>query len=236
MIEVADRPSFAEWMARHRHLLIFLGVLLLVVGTIAFRIRQRRLQELPMVAEAGRLEGIPALEAGSFDTAHRKLSEAAKAVDALGGAYEGADAIRQAAKEAEIYVSLVPRTLEEIITEAAREDEKVWQDRFKTLYKGRSYLFDGNVAAGRILARSGLNNNRVGRIDTTGIRILEDSTPSVRESPNVYGARLASCVLKDGEWVIGLEPDSVVVMTHWKALEAFGWSVVRNEAAAEDSP
>ena len=41
------------------------------------------------VAERGRTQGLEALEAGKFDAAHQLLSEASRAVDAMGGASRG---------------------------------------------------------------------------------------------------------------------------------------------------
>jgi hypothetical protein len=238
VVALAEPRTFGEWVYRHRHLLIFCGVALVVVGTISVRIRERRLRELPLVAEIGRTEGLPALDAGDFDTAHRKLGEARRAVERLGGAYEGADEIIQAAKEAAIYVDLIPSPLEQIMNEAARaENDASWQDTFKALYKGRSTILDGNVADYRILARSGPSGQRVGRIDTTDFALLKDVKPQPGESTFVFGARLGSITLEGGQWIVRLEPQSGVVMRHWKALEASRWPVsVRSDDESEGAP
>ena len=95
-----------------------------------------------MIIERGRDEGLPALDAGEFDRAYQLLSAAKAAVDALGGVGEDADKIRDAAKEAAIFVNLCPDTLEDMLAEAGRIDPDAWASKFETLYKGRSYIFD----------------------------------------------------------------------------------------------
>jgi len=237
MVEVVPRRSFGEWVRANRHPLLFLAVLLLVVGTVTYRFRQKRQQELPQIAEIGKTKGLPALDAGDFDTAQRLLGEAARAVRELGGAYDDSDAILQGAAEASIYVDLIPRPLEELINEAARaQTDKEWRDRFNTLYKGRSVILDGNVAQYRILARSGLNSSRVGRVNTTGIELLESPKSKVGEASLVVGARLESIELELGEWVVRLDPKSLVVMKHWDALKSFGWPVESDDTAGEGEP
>ena len=87
------------------------------------RIWRQRRQEYPLIAEKGRLEGIPALEQGDFDKAHNLLSAARKAVDALGGGVEDAEEIRDAADEAEILVNLCIQKLEDLLAEATPTEE-----------------------------------------------------------------------------------------------------------------
>ena len=98
-----------------------------------------------MIAEKGRIEGIPALDEGNFDKAYQLLSAAKSAVDALGGAVEGADEIRTAAAEAAIFVDLSPRLLEDMLEEAGRTDPDAWASKFETLYKGRAILIDSII-------------------------------------------------------------------------------------------
>jgi hypothetical protein len=235
MIAVAPRRSFADWARANTLPLIFLAVMTLVVGTVFYRFRQKRRQELPQVAELGKTKGLPALDAGDFDTAHRLLSEAAQAVRELGGAYEDSEAITQGAAEASIYVDLIPHPLSDLINEAARaRSEQERKDQFNAIYKGRAVILDGNAPQYRILGRSGLNTNRVGRIDTEGIELLKSPKTKDGESSLVFGARLQSLALVDGEWVVQLDPKSVVVMTHWDALKAFGWSLESDENAGEE--
>ena len=220
-IAIEEPGGYGAWARRHRHALIFVGVAILVVGTVGMQLRRQRRQALPGIVERGRIEGLPALDAGEFDVARRILGEAARSVDALGGAVEGASEVRQGAAEAGIFVDLIPTSLEELVGEAARaENERAWAERFESLYRGRSILLDGQAAEYRILTRSGLNSNRVGRIETEGFPLLEPARPGI-----VIGARLESVGLVEGVWRVGLDPESGVVMTHWDALRAFGWPV-----------
>ena len=70
----------------HRALLVV--VPLLILSTVSWRYRQNRRAEYPLIAELGKTEGIPALEAGEFDKALARLSAAKDAVEAPGGAVE----------------------------------------------------------------------------------------------------------------------------------------------------
>ena len=76
----------------------------------------------------------------------------------------------------------------------------------------------------------------VGRIDTTGFRLLDMIKPKVGDRVT-FGARLASFRFDaEGEqWLVGLEPDSGVIMTHMKALEALGWPSA-SDLAMEERP
>ena len=99
----------------NRWLLVLVPIV--VLATAAWRYREHLRQGYPLIVEKGKLEGIPALEAGEFDKAHHLLSEARSAVDALGGAIQDADDIRQAAQEAAIYVYLLPEDLGKLLSE-----------------------------------------------------------------------------------------------------------------------
>src|SRR5581483_1731065 len=47
-----------ERLRQHRNALIFLTVGMLVVGTVAFRYQRAQRQELPRIAELGRVDGL----------------------------------------------------------------------------------------------------------------------------------------------------------------------------------
>jgi hypothetical protein len=225
------------------------GVGLLVVGTVAFRAWRASQQGLPQIAERGRTQGLEALEAGKFDTAHQLLSEASRAVDAMGGAYEGAEEIRQGAREAAIYSNLVPESLESLLAEAGRSDPQEWASTFTDVYKGRAIIIDAHITSEpdgvrrlgygldyRIFEEGeGGRPMRVGRIDTTGFQIFELSRPRVGDRVQ-FGARLASFTFDPvtEEWLVGLEPDSGVEMIHKRALRAFGWPVPEDPPAEEE--
>jgi len=216
---------------------MFSGVGLLIVATFGFRQWRQHRQDLPRVAALGRVEGLSALDEGKFDKAYQLLSAARRAVDSLGDAVEGASQIRQGAAEAAIYINLVPERLESILDEAGRYDTEEWPAHFSTLYKGRSILIDAHIIAVpggsedtgyeldyQIFPDGEGKLQRVGRIDTRGFRLFEDARPKVGDRVQ-FGARLASFTYDNqaNEWLVGLEPDSGVFITHPKALEALGW-------------
>jgi hypothetical protein len=224
---------------------VLVVVPLLVVSTVAWRSWRQRRQEYPLIAETGKIEGIPALEEGKFDKANHLLSAAKAAVDALGGAVENADEIRNAADEAAIFVDLCPLMLEDMIDKAHRNPND-WASTFNTHYKGRAILIESTIAAepepgGKssyqidfvILPRGGstnFNDQRYappafyGLIDLSGFQLFEVARPK-KGTPVIFGARLASFEYdpQNDVWLIGLEPASGVSIIHHRALEALGW-------------
>ena len=91
---LADRGREVAGWVRERPLnVLFLGVAALVVLTVGYRLWRSRYQDLPRIAELGRTEGLTALDEGRFDEAHQLLSAARRAVQSLGGAFEGAEVV-----------------------------------------------------------------------------------------------------------------------------------------------
>ena len=239
MIEVRERPTLREWAGRRRNPLIFAGVVGLVLLTFLLRDRHRRLDELPKVAELGRVQGLAKLDGGDFHVAKKILADAASAVDALGNQYEGADAIRQGAREAAIFADLVKEPLGTLIEAAARyEPPDAWPSHFDAIYRGQSILIEAQVTAApdpnrpgsaydidyRIYYGNATTPAGRGRIDFKGFRLFDQAGVKVGDI-KVFGARLASITLDvgSGEYLVGLEPDSGVFITHYRALEAIGW-------------
>lgn len=239
----------------NRWLLVVVPVV--VIATAAWSYRQRVRQGYPLIAEKGREEGIPALEAGEFDKAHQLLSAARKAVDALGGAIKDADEIRQAAMEAAIYVNLLPQDLGELLTEAARANSAdEWESRFNRLYKDRAVIVssvvtavpDGSAAskyelALRILPPGESGNrdgspDRVGEFDLKGFNLFSEIP---KDSVVIFGARLESFRFdtEKNTWFVRFVPDSGVIILHTKALDTLGWrndSIPLPAEPQEDSP
>jgi len=250
-IAVADRPTLAGWAWRHRNALLVAGVIALVVGAVSVRRWRQRLEELPEIAEIGRTEGLKRLDAGDFHAAKKLLADAASAVDSLGGRYEGAEAIRQGAREAAIFTDLAPEGLDRLLEEAAtyRSEVKEWSSHFAGFYRGRSFLLETAIVAVpdparpdsayqvecRVFTGRGPRPDARARLDLARFRLFEDSRPKVGD-PQVFGARLASLELDlaTNEWVFAVEPDSGVFITHPKALEAVGWPAP--EAPEEPRP
>lgn len=241
-----------------RPFLIFGIVALVVVGTIALRIWRNQLQALPLVAELGRTEGIPALEEGNFDKAHQLLSAAKRAVDRLGGAVEGAEEIRKAADDAAIFVNLIPESLEDLLDQAARTNPESWATRFESLYQGRSVVLDSRISAAPDSTRGryeieyvvmpagetanfrglgGARPERTARIDFEDFELFELAQPKVGDRV-LIGARLAELrfdVETDG-WIIRLQPKSGVFIHSNQALEALGWPPGAAEPEPEPEP
>jgi hypothetical protein len=231
--------------------MLFVRVAGLVVLTVGYRLWRSRYQELPQVAELGRIEGLKALDEGRLDKAHQLLSNARRAVDALGGAVEGAEEIRHGAEEAAILTNLVLQSLEAILEEAGRTEAQDWPSRFATYYKGKAVIIDAQILAGpdrpgegryeldyRLLQDGeGARPIRVGRIDTTGFQLFHLAQPKVGDQAR-FGARLASFTFDEAteEWLVRFEPDSGVYMTHSRALERLGWPSPDAIAVEEDKP
>jgi hypothetical protein len=226
--------------------LIFFLLTVLIAATVGWRVWMNHRAEFPRIIERGKVEGIPALEAGEFDRAHQLLSAARSAVEALGGAVAEADEIRQAADEAAIFNNLCSTSLEELLAEAGRaSDPESWASTFDALYKGRSCLFDtfieftpedsesGAYELGYVVFPPGEASrfgdggvsppDRFARIDLRGFEAIEQSGLK-REARVTFGARLQSIVYDSGRkyWVVRLEPKSGVFITHHGALVAIG--------------
>ncbi len=240
---------------RPSHLSVVLVVVpLLVIATVAWRSWRQRREKYPLIAETGRIEGIAALDEGNFGKAHQLLSAAKAAVNALGGAVEDAEVIRNAADEAAIFDDRIPRTLEEMLEEAGRYPER-WPSQFDAVYKGRAILIQSHIAAEPVPggspayqidymvfppgAASNFNDQRAAlppryaKIDLTGFRLFELARPT-KGTRVTFGARLASFAFdaQNDVWLIGLEPESGVFIIHHKALEALGWQ----DAIEADAP
>ncbi len=247
-ILVPARPTLKEWAFAHRNALLVVTVLILVLGAVALRWRRQRFEELPQIAELGRTEGLKNLDAGEFQAAKKILTDAAVAVNDLGGQYEGANEIRQGALEAAIFADLAPAGIDEILEEAGTGDPDRWPSRFAAMYKGRSVILDPAIAEVPDPAKPGSSykvNYPIyfgrgpkpsgrGRIDLTGFQLFELSEPKVNDQ-KPFGARYASIDydLASKEWVVKFEPESGVFITHNQALEVINWP---SSGPAEETP
>jgi len=236
---VVPRLTTREWVVAHRNPLLAVGLVVLVLGAVGVKRWRQRLEDLPRIAEIGRTEGFRKLDSGDFFAAKKILADAAAAVDAMGGRFEGAESIRQAAREASVLTDLVPRTLEDLVEEAATfRDVAGWSAHFKAMYRGRSILVETTITAVpdpskpgsryedayRILIGRGTKPEAQGRLDYSGFELFDLTQPKVGEA-KLFGARLAALEfdLTENAWFLTLEPDSGVFMTHTQALEALHW-------------
>ena len=195
-----------------------------MVATIGFRLFQRRLENLPRVAEVNRIDGLKALETGVFDVAKKKLAVAADALETLRD--PDAAEVRQAAREAAIFADLASLSLEEIIEQVATRPEA--QQWFETYHKGRSVLIDAHLdvspRGSRTLDYRIFAGTKRGWLDLADFRLLEGKPDG---EPVTFGARFNSIQLdENGQWRVLFEPDSGVYLSTpqgWDGLEALGW-------------
>ncbi|GIW88769.1 MAG: hypothetical protein KatS3mg108_3093 [Isosphaeraceae bacterium] len=229
---------------------VITGVLVLAGSTVFLRLWQARLERLPGEAQENWSAGLAALESGNFDAARQHLGRAASAFERLGGSDPRTPEARQLAREAAILADLINVSLEELLDEAARQDNfDRWTSRFETLYKGRSLIIDTTIEglpppgaspgayglAYRVLSGRGPRPARVGRLDLNGFHLFEDQKLAPGD-PVLFGARLASIRLQDTEWLIGLEPDSGVLITRSDALQRTDWDSLQSARANPATP
>ena len=225
MIAVPARPRRGGRVA-----LALVAVALMAVGTWYYRAWRSRLQELPHVAEVNANEGKAALERGQFDEAKLKLARAASAYEELRVGDEAAIEAIQLSKEAAILADASRSSLAEIIEEVARMGDPDGLERFKISHQGQAILVDSEVktpgSAGSptelwymVLVGRGPTPARVGRLDLSGFELLKGGDFK-RGDHLIFGARLGSLRIEDGEWRIKLEPGSGTWMTNAKALAA----------------
>lgn len=220
-----------------RPVALLLGVGGLVLATLLIQWQRGRRENLPRLAELGRTRGLEALDAGELDTARRLLSEAARAVEGLGGQYRDADRIKQAAAEVALLVDLAPKTLEEILAEADPDPASDWPRRFESLYRGQAILLETNITQAPLKSGEGVfavdyrvfvgraaKPSRVGTIDLKGFKLFEQTQPEIGRKV-LFGGRLSAVTLDEAtnQWMIQLEPESGAYITHVSALSALGW-------------
>jgi hypothetical protein len=219
-------------------LAILAGVCLLVLGTIALRSWRARRGELPLVAQLGYDEGIPALKEGRFDRAYQVLSAARDAVDALHDEVDHATEIRHAADEAKIFVNLLSDSLESLLDEAARTTPSAWATRFENVYKGRGVIIDAGITQTPETSKEnryeldytilspgeGDPKDRKARIDLTGFEAVTLARPRFGDHV-VIGGLLESFQFDpaSGGWLIRLESKSGVSIKYQEALQSLGW-------------
>ncbi len=245
LVPVAPKASLRDWAYDHRHRLVFAGVLALFLLTVATVWRRRLLEDAPRAIELAQEKGIELLEAGKFDEANLLLSKGARAVDAIGGAHQGAAAVRQAAAEAALFVNLGRSSLESLVDEAGRFDPPAsWPAEFKRLYAGQAVILEGRVSNQdrpsdtsprldlRVMTGDGPRPVRTGRIDISKLTLFSGTPPKPGDRV-LFGGRLEALTLgSDGDWVFRFEPESAVAITHTRALTAIGWPDPAADGAA----
>jgi hypothetical protein len=223
-------------------------VAVLLVLTVAIGLRRRVLEDAPRAIEVAQEQGIELLEAGKYDEANLLLSKGARAADALGGAHQGAAAVRQAAAEASLFVNLCRSSLESLIEDASRFDPPTgWPAEFKRMYAGQTIIVEAKVRSSgtppdegprldlRVITGDGPRPGRSARIDTTGLTLFQGTPPRPGDRV-LFGAKFESLTLgKDGDWVFRFQAESGVPITHTRALTALGWPDPSMDGGGKDA-
>lgn len=238
--EIVERKPFLKRVGTK--VWIGLGVVLVISLTVFFQLRQQHRERLPHVAQLGRTEGLTLLKSGKFDEAKKILGEAAAAYEEMGDRTEVAREIIQASHEAAIFADLAGHPLDEMLDRYAAGGEG--EAEFNALDKNRSIIIESRINKTpddggiydldyRIAIGPGPDSARPpGRIDVSGLSLLKNLKPSLGDQV-LIGARITGFELKDGEWLVKLDPESGVLMTNWDALGTIGWPVSdRPEAQA----
>lgn len=239
-----------SWLRRHRVGVAIAGALVLAGSTIAYRLWRNELDALPQVADVNFTKGQEALDRGDFDAAKQMLARASSAFDRLGGRDERTTKARQLARESAIFADLCTKNPKEILDDAGRTDPAEWARRFEIHYAGRALIMDSEVIgapepgassgayqlAPLVFLGRGPKPARVARFDLDGFTLFEGRNLA-KGDPVLFGARLGSVELRDGEWRIHFVPDSGVVLTQFKSLQGVGWSrELTSSARVSDGP
>jgi hypothetical protein len=209
---------------------VLMALAVLIASTVGLNVWHRFRERLPQEAESALKGGEEALVAGQFDEAKRQLGRAARDFRLLGVTDERRVRAEQLAAEAAIAADLPTVNLADLVAEAARYEEKEWNARVKTFYRGRSLVLDDEIETspnqgGEYRLRSRYVDGvppvpaRIGRIDLKGFKLIETRAPRVKDRV-LFGARIESIDLVGGEWLIRLQPDSGVWMSHQPTIEA----------------
>jgi hypothetical protein len=226
------RAGLAAW----RGPLIAAGATLLVLA-LGFLLLLPYLNRRPPLDLKARLDTARrALAEGSFQRALDELNAASR--DAARADAVPPDERRQLERlhrQARLLDDLLNQPLQDLLRQAAASRfESEWQRRFARDYKGRAVLFDDEVG----LDDDGRPQLRNYVVQVGGERArpaLEDlhvlrALPLVPARRLVFGARLASFVRDDaGNWAIGFEPDSGVLLTEPDLLASWRPGLVDDE-------
>jgi hypothetical protein len=170
-------------------------------------------------------EGETALVQGQFQLAAERFQQAVGKMETA----PSATPIRQVrqfrglVRQAQLLDELLSEPLADIVHQAT-VDEKQWPVQFARRYRGKSVVFDADVrrdVAGQY--RLGYHvqvGDQPVRIELGDLRMMEP-LPLQRPTRLLFGARLKSVAREAGGlWVVRFEPDSGVLLTDQRAVEA----------------
>ena len=190
-------------------------------------------------------------EHGQFHEAIRQFEEALVLHQRHPEVLTSADRKRlvQMHREAQIFVDLLSVSVEEILNQAAAEqDDSEWQAAFSKRYRGKSVIFLAGIHRDSsnhwLLDYEVFVRDKRARIDWENLQLLRDLP--LNESHRVLlGVRLANVEPEPGRsWVVRLQPDSGVLLTDGDALatvfsqppESIEEVLKRQEAWAAEMP
>ncbi len=235
-----ERTTLVERLQRNGPTLVALTVLGFLVITVVWTIQRNIRRDDPALVNQGLSEGIEALDDGDFDRAHQLLGPAATAAERLGvSSISGGDRVTQAAREAAIYVDLIPEPLEEILeSRASATDLEAWNREFERRYNGKAILIESRIAESvspgdpleleYLILAEGVRRDRPrrGSLRFDQFELFRENRPEPGLTV-VFGARLDRIELEQsGNFGFILEPESGVTMTSQGALRAIGWGPI----------
>jgi hypothetical protein len=164
-------------------------------------------------------------EQGQFHEAIRQFEEARILHEKHPEALSSADRKRlvQMQRETQIFVDLLSESVEEILNQAAAEqNDREWQAVFSDRYGGRSLIFLAGIHRDSsnhwVLDYEVFVREKRARIDWENLRLLR-GLPLNESHRLLVGVRLASVEPEPGRtWVVRLQPDSGVLLTNGDAL------------------
>ena len=132
-----------------RFRLVLIAIVLVIMGTIGWGIRNRLLARAETTLRQAMRRGQAALIEDDFDTASAELQTAVAALDTLGRDDVPARRIRQQQREVTAIHQSMPVSLVELLHEAeqARRDDQLkdWHDRFRLNYAKTWIIFDTSI-------------------------------------------------------------------------------------------
>jgi hypothetical protein len=163
--------------------------------------------------------GRSALAEGNFQSAAEELESARRSWTAHAEvlpASEGRE-LAQLQRQAALLADLLTESLEDVLSRIRGLPEREGQSVFNRRYKGKAVLFYARVrrdAAGQYHLDYALTEgDHPARLELADLRLLE-KLPLEDGPLLLFGARLAGVHREPaGSWVLGLEPDSGVLLT-----------------------
>lgn len=190
-------------------------------------------------------DGSAAFDKGDFARAEALLRHADRAGQIVGRHVLLSRQARQLHSEAQVWLSLCPRPLDDFLVEALAGDPAEAVAAFDREFAGRTLVFDGTLTRKLVRAPASAKKDTpphtpssqyqmdwIWRTDAVEVRLVIGEQPVLAklklDEPHrvVFGARLEKLALVspgDGQWQMRLAPVSVVLLTAATPLEQAHW-------------